>query len=100
MKSEELQGNMISSNNTGMYDSKGYIMNMPTAGVAGISGQERSRSVTPPLRSVRREEGDRRFNTGYGLVEKFESKNYRMKTRGTIKLSVQGRQIAICFLGH
>ena len=66
--SEECLVNEIQTNNSGgIYDAAGYIMNMPGAGVAGIGSgnDDRRRSVTPPLRSVRREDGDRRFNTGY-----------------------------------
>ena len=63
-------------NSSGMYDSERFILKMPGAGVAGVgaSNTDRRRSVTPPLRSVRREDGDRRFNTGYCQDEK--KRNY------------------------
>ena len=71
VKSEELDQNNM--NSSGMYDSERFILKMPGAGVAGVgtsNNTDRRRSVTPPLRSVRREDGDRRFNTGYCLDEK------------------------------
>lgn len=66
VKSEECL-EIHTNNSGGMYDAAGYIMNMPGVGVAGIGSgnDDRRRSVTPPLRSVRREDCDRRFNTGY-----------------------------------